>query len=82
MNYHLTTFFVLFYYNWAMKRIIKELYGAGILFFYFFKWPFALGFPWLYTHGINHNIILNILWFYALFLIVKDFYTFYKRKKA
>jgi len=65
-----------------MKRIIKELYGAGILFFYFFKWPFALGFPYLYAHGLNHNIILNIIWFYTLFLILKDFVMLYKKYKT
>ncbi|MFK5936808.1 MAG: hypothetical protein QM497_00280 [Sulfurimonas sp.] len=64
-----------------MKRIIKELYGAGILFFYVFKWPFALGYPYLYTNGLNHNYILHILWFYSIFLILKDFYTFYERRK-
>jgi len=65
-----------------MKRIIKELYGVGILFFYFFKWPFALGYPYLYLNGLDHNYILHILWFYTIALILKDFYTFYKRAKA
>jgi len=65
-----------------MKRIIRELYGTGILFFYFFKWPYFIGFPILYSNGLNQNFILNILWFLTIFLILKDFRIFYKRKKA
>ncbi len=57
-----------------MKRTFKELYGAGILFFYFFKWPYFLGFPYLYTNGLNNNFILDGLWFFAVFLIIKDIY--------
>jgi len=64
-----------------MKRLLKELYGAGILFFYFFKWPYFIGFIWLYKHGLDNNPILNILWFYVVFLILKDFYTLYKKKR-
>ena len=74
----------LFYANFTiiqlMKRIIKELYGAGILFFYFFKWPYAIGYPLLYSNGLNNNYILDILWIYTIILILKDFYTIYKRK--
>ena len=65
-----------------MKRTLKEFYGVGILFFYFFKWPFFLGFPFLYEKGINNNYILNALWFYTIMLILKDFYMMYKRKKS
>ena len=39
-----------------MKRTLKELYGVGILFFYFFKWPYFLGFPYLYMNGL-YNIL-------------------------
>jgi hypothetical protein len=63
-----------------MKRTLKELYGVGILFFYFFKWPYFLGFPILYHNGLNQNFILDGIWFLTIFLILKDFYTFYKRK--
>jgi len=63
-----------------MKRTLKELYGVGILFFYFFKWPFFLGFPYLYMNGLNQNFILDGLWFLTVFLILKDFYSFYKRR--
>jgi len=60
---------------------MKELYGVGILFFYFFKWPFVFGLPILYNIGLNQNIILDILWIYCLFLILKDFYIIYINKK-
>jgi len=64
-----------------MKRTLKELYGVGILFFYFLKWPYFLGFPYLYNNGLDNNFILNGLWFLAIFLILKDFYGMWKRKK-
>jgi hypothetical protein len=61
---------------------MKDLYGSGILFFYFFKWPYVIGFPYLYfAKGMQQNYILNALWLYCLFLILKDFYTFYKKAK-
>jgi len=59
---------------------MKELYGSAILFFYFFKWPFFIGFPFLYNHGLSQNYILNGLWFYCVLLILKDFYTLFKNR--
>lgn len=64
-----------------MKKTLKELYGVAILFFYFFKWPFFLGFIYLYNHGLSQNYILIGLWFYCFTLIVKDFYIFMKNKR-
>jgi hypothetical protein len=64
-----------------MKRTLRELYGVGILFLYFFKWPYLLGFPYLYMHGLDNNFILDGLWFLAIFLILKDLDTVIKRKK-
>ena len=61
---------------------MKDLYGSGILFFYFFKWPYFLGFPWLYTHGLENNFILNGLWFYTIFLIIKDIVVMLKKQKV
>jgi len=63
-----------------MKKTLKELYGVGILFFYFFKWPFFLGFIYMYSNGLEQNYILIALWFYSLLLIIKDFYTLIKNK--
>jgi Sec-independent protein secretion pathway component TatC len=62
-----------------MKKTLKELYGVGILFFYFFKWPFFLGFIYMYKHGLNENYILIGLWLYCLALIIKDFYKLSKK---
>jgi len=64
-----------------MKRVLKELYGVGILFFYFFKWPYFIAYPYLYTHGLNNNYILDSLWFYVVVLILKDVYILYIKKK-
>ena len=64
-----------------MKRTLRELYGVGVLFLYFFKWPYLLGFPYLYTHGLDNNFILDGLWFLAIFLILKDLYSVIKRRK-
>jgi len=65
-----------------MKKTLKELYGVGILFFYFFKWPFFLGFIYLYNNGLNENYILITLWFYSILLIIKDFYLLIKKRSA
>lgn len=65
-----------------MKRTIKEFYGVGILFFYFFKWPYFLGFPFLYINGLNQNFILDGFWFLTIFLILKDFIVIYKKRKT
>lgn len=64
-----------------MKRTFKELYGVGILFFYFFKWPFFLAFIYLYNNGLSQNYILIVLWFYSFALIIKDLYIFIKNKR-
>ena len=63
-----------------MKKVLKDLYGAGILFFYFLKWPYFIIFPYLYLNGLNNNYILNILWIYVVGLIIKDFYMMYKKR--
>jgi hypothetical protein len=58
---------------------MKELYGVGILFFYFLKWPIFLGYIYLRLNGFKENYILDALWLYCLFLILKDFYMMYKK---
>jgi len=64
-----------------MKKTLKELYGVGILFFYFFKWPFFLGFIYMYSNGLDKNYILIALWFYSLLLILKDFYKLVQKRR-
>ncbi len=62
-----------------MKKFLKELYGTGMLFFYFLKWPYLLVFGYLYIFkNFRDNYILDILWLYCLFLIIKDFIYYFR----
>jgi hypothetical protein len=62
--------------------MFKELYGAGILFFYYFKYPILIGWPILRFYlQYNDNIYLDILWIYCLVLMLKDIiYKFILKK--
>jgi len=62
--------------------IFRELYGAGILFFYYFKYPIIIGWPLLrFELEYKDNIILDILWVYCIILMIKDFvYRFILKK--
>jgi hypothetical protein len=64
-----------------MKKLLKKLYGAGIIFFYYFKYPIVIGLPILY-YGLEYrrNTIMDILWIYSLILIVKDLVVFANRR--
>jgi len=55
-------------------QFLKQLYGVGILFFYYMKWLILIGLPILYF-GLDYksNLTMNILWFYSLGLVIKDF---------
>jgi len=55
-------------------KFLKELYGVGIIFFYYLKWPILIGLPILYF-GLDYksNLVMNILWGYSLLLVIKDF---------
>ena len=66
----------------AIKSILKDLYGAGILFFYYAKWFIALGLPVLYfVLDYKDNPILDIIWVWCIILIIKDFvYKFILKK--
>ena len=57
-----------------MRHLFKELYGAGIIFFYYIKWIIFIGWPILFF-GLEYkaNIIMDILWVYSFSLIIKDF---------
>jgi len=57
-----------------MKQLLKEIYGVGIIFFYYVKWLIFIGLPILY-YGLEYtdNIIMDILWLYCFVLIIKDF---------
>ena len=56
-----------------MEKLWREIYGAGILFFYYFKWPMILGYPAL-VYGLDYPRywVLDLLWIYCGLLIVKD----------
>ena len=66
----------------AILIVLKDLYGAGILFFYYVKWLIALGIPVLYyVLDYKDNIIMDILWVWCIILIIKDFvYKFILKK--
>jgi len=57
-----------------MKQFFKEIYGVGIIFFYYMKWLIVLGLPLLYF-GLDYksNMVMNVLWVISFGLIVKDF---------
>jgi len=66
-----------------LKKFLKEICGAGILFFYYMKFIILIGLPILYFGlGYKHNIILDILWGYCLFLLIKDLFGLIVSKKA
>lgn len=56
-----------------MNRIVREIYGAGILFFYYFKWLMILGYPAL-VYGLDYPRwwVLDLLWLYCVVLAIKD----------
>ena len=67
----------------AIKTVLKDLYGAGILFFYYAKWFIALGLPVLYfALDYKDNQILDILWVWCIILIIKDFIYKFVLKKS
>jgi len=54
-------------------QFFKELYGAGILFFYYMKYLILIGYPVLiYQMGYKPSIYIDILWVYSLALMTKD----------
>ena len=57
-----------------MMRTLKEFYGTWILIFYFIKWPYFLGYAYLYFAKGLQNWVLIALWLLCLFLILQDFY--------
>ena len=66
-----------------MKSVLKELYGAGILFFYYMKYPILIGWP-LLRFGLDYpdNIYIDILWLYCFALMIKDIIYKFVLKKS
>jgi len=54
-------------------KIFKEIYGVGILFFYYMKYIILIGWPLLF-YGLEYkpNIIMDLLWVFCLALMIKD----------
>ena len=54
-------------------KIFKEIYGVGILFFYYMKYIILIGWPIL-LFGLDYkpNIIMDLLWVFCLALMTKD----------
>ena len=62
---------------------LKEIYGVGILFFYYMKYIILIGWP-LLLYGLEYkpNIIMDLLWVYSLALMTKDLiFKFVLKKK-
>jgi uncharacterized membrane protein len=68
-----------------LKKLIRELYGTGIIFFYYLKIPMLFGYPALiYGADYPRYWVMDILWIYCLGLIILDIYrviTIYRRRK-
>ena len=63
-------------------NIFKEIYGVGILFFYYMKYIILIGWPLLF-YGLEYkpNIIMDLLWVYSLALMTKDIIVRFVLKK-
>ncbi|SFV62601.1 hypothetical protein MNB_SV-8-628 [hydrothermal vent metagenome] len=66
-----------------MPQFLKEIYGVGILFFYYVKYIILIGWPVL-LYGLDYkpNIIMDILWVYCLALMTKDIIFKFVFKKS
>ncbi len=66
-----------------MKIFFREVYGAGILFFYYFKWIMILGYPFLIkVVDYPRWWVMDILWIYCILLAIKDFIWKFILKKS
>ena len=64
-------------------QALKEIYGVGILFFYYMKYLILFGWP-LLRYGLDYkdNIIIDVLWVYCLLLMIKDLVYKFVLKKS
>jgi len=64
-------------------KALKEIYGVGILFFYYMKYIILIGWPvLLYGMEYKPNIVMDILWVYCLALMTKDIVVKFVLKKS
>jgi len=63
-------------------KALKEIYGVGILFFYYMKYIILIGWPVL-LYGLEYrpNIFMDLLWVYCLALMTKDIIVKFVLKK-
>jgi len=66
-----------------MPKFLKEIYGVGILFFYYMKYIILFGWP-LLRYGLEYkdNIIMNVLWVLCFILFIKDLVYKFVFKKS
>ena len=64
-------------------KALREIYGAGILFFYYMKYLILIGYPTL-IYGLDYtpSIYFDILWVYCLALMTKDLIFKFVLKKS
>jgi hypothetical protein len=64
-------------------KFFKELYGAGILFFYYIKYFVLIGYPIL-LYGLDYkpNFMIDLLWVYCFALFTKDMIFKFVLKKT
>ncbi len=65
-----------------MSKVLRELYGAGIIFFYYTKYFILIGWPLLYF-GLEYkrNVIMEILWVFCAALVFKDIFLAWRKPK-
>ena len=62
---------------------LRHLYGAGILLFYYAKWPILIGWPVMrFVLAYKDNPIIDALWVWCLILVIKDFYVLFVKKES
>ncbi len=62
---------------------LRHLYGAGILLFYYAKWPILIGWPVMrFVLEYKDNWIIDALWLWCLVLVIKDFYVWFVKKES
>jgi len=66
----------------AWMHELRHLYGAGILLFYYAKWPILVGWPVMrFVLDYKDNWIIDALWIWCLILVIKDFYILVIKKE-
>ena len=62
---------------------LRHLYGAGILLFYYAKWPILIGWPVMrFVLEYKDNWIIDALWVWCLILVFKDLYVWLVLKES